>query len=167
MKPLPAPPPPSSSDAEPPVPASTPQRTAALATLAGLMLAVAAPAEACWFFGCKNWPKHDANASDYHYPAPAPPAPDPPPDDGNKNPPDKKPKPSCDFCHAGLPVTHETLPVDDRYFPARLWQDPARFAQVHQMAVSRTADKRPFARPKPVEQVPPDLQTVFRAIARR
>ena len=83
------------------------------------------------------------------------------------NPPGTRPKPSCDFCHGGLPASREALPVDDRYFPASLWQDPARFARVHQMAVSRTSDKRPFAKAKAVEQVPLAMQGLFRAIKSR
>lgn len=172
MTPLPAPAPPAPSDAAAPVPSSTPQRTAALAALAGLMMSVAAQANDCPGYGCENWPKHDASASDYHYPPPPPP---PPPDagpgtssgDSRMNPPGTRPKPSCDFCHTGLPVTRVALPVDNRYFPASLWQDPARFARVHQMAVSRTTDRQPYTRTKPVEQVPMDLQSLFRAIARR
>lgn len=176
MTPLPAPPPPSSADVESPDPAMPLQRTPALAALAGLMLAVAVPATAqlppCVGLGCENYPKHDVNSSDYHYPPPPPPdrAPDsaPPPTSGDSlMSQKKKPKPSCDFCHAGLPATRVTLPVDDRYFPASLWQDPARFARVHQMAVSRTTDKHLYTKTKPVEQVPMDLQSLFRAIARR
>lgn len=172
MKPLPAPPPPTPADVDASTLTQPLQRGASLALLAGMMLAIASPAEAqlCIGFGCKNYPKHDANSSDYHYPPPPPapePAPPPPRGDSQMNPPGKKPKPSCDFCHAGLPVSRETLPVDDRYFPASLLQDPPRFARVHQMAVSRTGDKRPYSKPKAVEQVPLDMQALFRAIARR